>query len=280
VGTVANTAGSLPVVGGVLANINPAPLTGICNLSIGYMKVTDMCFQIPGSDPVGAFSISVIATLLSLLKKDPMSLFAPSLPSLPIPKLLKRDLPELHEVAEHEKRQLNSLPSLSTNLPGVGVGGLPLSGIPGISPDLSFLVGSIAKNIAVPGGNGLGSITSNILGVLNGVVPNFLFQLPVVQDAVTTFGVLQLLSAINPSKFGAIASLTNLATLQQAVSALPAGDLNFIKGLPVSPDPTNLVTTIITLSDNLLSLPGNVANLKASVSALCMKNLGLSVPGA
>ena len=115
--------------------------------------------------------------------------------------------------------------------------------------------------------------------MLNGVVPNFLFKLPVVQDSVPTFGVLQLLSSINPIKFGALADLTNLASLSQAAASIPAGDLAFIKTLPVSPDINNLITTITTLSDNILSLPGNVANLKASVSVLCMRNLGLSVPG-
>lgn len=131
----------------------------------------------------------------------------------------------------------------------------------------------------MPGGNGLGSITSNILGVLNGVVPNFLFQLPVVQDSVPTFGVLQLLSSINPSKFRDLAGLTTLSALQQAAAAIPAGDLAFIKTLPVSPDPTNLITTIMTLADNILSCPGNVANLRATVAVLCMKNLGLAVVG-
>lgn len=264
--TVGGAVNSLPVVGGGSspvnpAVLNPAPLTGI-----------------PGSDPVGAFSISVIATLLSLLKKDPLSLFGPA---LPIPGLVKRDLPELHRagVPELAKRQLSLLPSLSTGIPGVGVGALPLSGVPGVPPDLAFLVGSIAKNIAVPGGNGLGSITGNILSVLNGVVPNFLFQLPVVQDSVPTFGVLQLLSSINPAKFGSLAGLNSLASLQQAASTIPAADLTFVRGLPSSPDPTNLITTIITLSDNLLTLPGNVANLKAAVSVLCLKNLGLAVPG-
>lgn len=131
----------------------------------------------------------------------------------------------------------------------------------------------------MPGGTGLGTITSKILGVLNGVVPNFLFQLPVVQDSVPTFGVLQLLSSINPTKFKDLAGLTNLGALQQAASGIPASDLAFIKSLPVSPDPTNLITTIMTLSDNILSCPGNVANLKATVAVLCMKNLGLAVAG-
>lgn len=234
--------------------------------------------QIPGTDPVGAFSISVIATLLSLLRKDPLSLFAPS---LPIPGLVKRDLPHLHkrDIPELARRQLPGLPSLSSGVPGIGVGSLPLSGVPGLSPDLAYLVGSIAKNIAIPGGNGLGSITNNILGVLNGVVPNFLFQLPVVQDSVPTFGVLQLLSSINPGKFAALSTLTNLAALQQAVSGISAGDLAFIRRLPVSPDPSNLITTIMTLADNILSLAGNVVNLRASVAVLCMRNLGLAVPG-
>jgi hypothetical protein len=80
---------------------------------------------------VGSFSISVIATLLSLLKKDPLSLFGPA---LPIPALVKRDLPELHKrgIPELAKRQL-SLPSLSTGVPGIGIGALPLSGVPGSS---------------------------------------------------------------------------------------------------------------------------------------------------
>lgn len=91
----------------------------------------DINGQIPGSDPLGAFSISVVATLLSLLKKDPLSLFSPQ--TLPVSAPVKRglsdddlaaELPEL----EHIKRQL---PSLSTGLTGVGIGGLPTSGFPG-----------------------------------------------------------------------------------------------------------------------------------------------------
>jgi hypothetical protein len=257
--------------------------------------------QVPGSDPVGGLSISIIATLLSLLKKDPLSLFGGGLGGTG--GLVKRDVPELADVFEMEKRELSrvhkkrqlSLPSLSGGLPGVGVGALPLSGIPGrfyflhpiteltipsgVSPDLAFLVGSIAKNIAVPGGKGLGSVTGSILSVLNGVVPNFLFKLPVVQDSVPTFGCLQLLAAINPPKFGVLSDLTNLATLSNAASSISSGDLAFIKTLPLSTDPSNLITTITTLTDNILSLPGNVANLKASVSVLCLKNLGLSVAG-
>lgn len=213
--------------------------------------------------------------------------------------LIKRDLPHLSDTFEIEKRQIAGLlPSLSSGVPGVGIGSLPLSGIPGtpshplfrptsypsnnlpgVSPDLAFLVGSIAKNIAVPGGKGLGSVTGNILTVLNGVVPNFLFQLPVVQDSVPTFGALQLLSSINPAKFGSLSDLTNLANLSRAAASITPSDLAFIRTLPVSADPTNLITTITTLVDNILSLTGNVVNIRAAVSVLCMRNLGLSVPG-
>ena len=240
-----------------------------------------------------------------MLKKDPLSLFGGGL-GASIPSLVRRDTPHLEEhlvgepfTPEVLKRQLptTSLPSLSQGIGGVGIGALPLSGVQGkpspltnlslyidleptgVSPDLAYLVGSIAKNIAIPGGNGLGSVTGSILSILNGVVPNFLFQLPVVQDSVPTFGVLQLLSSINPNKFGGLGSLTNLASLQQAASAIPAGDLAFLKTLPLPSDPTNLLTTITTLSDNILTLPGNVSNLKASVAALSLRNLGLSVPG-
>jgi len=110
-------------------------------------------------------------------------------------------------------------------------------------------------------------------------VPNFLFQLPVVQDAVPAFGVLQLLSSINPTKFGSLASLSSLGALQQAATSITGSDLAVVRNLPTSSDPSNLITTIMTLSDNILSLVGRVVNLKASVAVLCMKILGLSVPG-
>lgn len=135
-------AGSLPVVGGVVggaagagpnSNINPLPFKGVRDFVLVAIPLTDIS-QIPGADPVGAFSISVIATLLSMLKKDPLSLFAPS---LPIPALVKRDLPELHkrDIPELAKRQFGFLPSLSSGIPGVGVGALPGSGIPGMFAD-------------------------------------------------------------------------------------------------------------------------------------------------
>lgn len=113
------------------------------------------------------------------------------------------------------------------------------------------------------------------------MVPNVLFKLPAVQDAVPTFGVLQLLAAINPSKFKDLASLTTLASLQTAAAGLPSPDATFLKTLPIPPAPldtSNLITTIMTFADNILSCPGNVANLKAAVAVLCLKNLGLAVP--
>ena len=92
---------------------------------------------------MGGLGVGIIATLLSLLKKDPMSLFAPS---LPIPALVKRDVPDLarrtaeFEVSELQKRQLGlplpstgstGVPSLSQGIPGIGIGSLVGSGIPG-----------------------------------------------------------------------------------------------------------------------------------------------------
>ena len=70
-----------------------------------------------------------------------MSLFAPS---LPIPALVKRDMPELHAagIPQLAARQLPGLPSLSAGIPGVGIGGAAGSGIPGRHPfRLLFLYG-------------------------------------------------------------------------------------------------------------------------------------------
>lgn len=149
----------------------------------------------------------------------------------------------------------------------------------GVSPDLAFLVSSIAKNIAIPGGNGLGSVTGNILSVLNGIVPNFVFKLAAVHDSVPTFGVIQLLTTINPNKFAGLGDLKDLPALQQAIATISASDLAFLKTLPLPSDPSNLITTITQFADNILVLPGQVQNLKASVAALALRNLGLSVPG-
>ncbi|KAF2706786.1 hypothetical protein K504DRAFT_447677 [Pleomassaria siparia CBS 279.74] len=136
---------------------------------------------VPGNDPVGAFSISVISVLLSLLKKDPVSLFAPSLPILA---LVTRDMPEHHamRIPQLDDRQLGGLPlpSLSQRISGVGIASLPLCGIPDVSPGLAALVDSIAKKIAIPGGSGLGSVTGTILSALDTIVPEFVFQLPAV----------------------------------------------------------------------------------------------------
>lgn len=115
--------------------------------------------------------------------------------------------------------------------------------------------------------------------MLNGVVPNFLFKLPVVQDSVPTFACLQLLATINPVKFGSLASLTSLSALSQAAASISPGDLAFVRQLPASADPSNLITTITAFTDNVLSMPGNVFNLKAAVAVLSLKSLGLFVPG-
>jgi hypothetical protein len=104
-------------------------------------------------------------------------------------------------------------------------------------------------------------------------------KLPVVYESVPTFATLQLLSTINPTKFGSLGTLTSLAALQQAISTLSPNDLAILKQLPGPTDPTNLVTTIMNLADNILTVPGYVNNIKASAAALALKNLGLAVPG-
>ncbi|KAJ4296774.1 hypothetical protein N0V90_006822 [Kalmusia sp. IMI 367209] len=278
---VVSTVGGVaaPVVSAVGGAVSGAVNTGGAASTVPNLGPYPIGNGVPGTDPVGGLSISIIATLLSLLKKDPLSLFG-GLGVGSTGGLLKRDLPELADAFEIERRQLSAtLPSMSTGVSGIGIGSLPLSGVQGVSPDIAFLVGSIAKNIAVPGGKGLGSITSGMLNILNGVVPNFLFQLPVVQDSVPTFGVLQLLASINPTKYSSLAGLTNFSALSQAAASISTSDLAFIRTLPVSTDPSNLITTITSFTDAILSLPGNVVNLKASVAVLALRNLGLSVPG-
>ena len=110
-------------------------------------------------------------------------------------------------------------------------------------------------------------------------MPNFVFQLPAVHDSAATFGVLQLVSAINPAKFKDLAGLTSLAQLQAAAKLLSSADLAFLKSLPLPTDPSNMISAIMGLSDNVLSLPGNVGNLKAAAAALSLRSLGLAVPG-
>ncbi|KAF2189671.1 hypothetical protein K469DRAFT_762219 [Zopfia rhizophila CBS 207.26] len=219
--------GSVPGMGNAAAPVTNA--LGLVGQVAQNLLVVGVCFPVsPGP-------------LFEEFQKDPVSLFAPS---LPIPALVKRYLPEI-----------------------------------GISPDLSFLVSNITKNIAVPGGVGVGAVTGGVLDVLNNIVSDFLFKLPVVHDPVPTFGALQLLFSINLYKFKDLESLASLPALQSAVSSIPADDLAFIKNLRASQDLTNFITTIMTLTDNLLTLPRNVANLMASVAALSLKNLGLAVPG-
>lgn len=80
----------------------------------------------------------MIAALLSILKKDPQSLFSGGVGG--IGGLIKRDLPELADQFEIEKRSLSDahkkrqlpLPSFSTGVPGVDIGSLPLSGLLGM----------------------------------------------------------------------------------------------------------------------------------------------------
>lgn len=122
----------------------------LASLNLNLIRMANS-LQIPGSDPVGGFAISIIATLLSLLKRDPLSLFGGGLGGLPLPLLVKRDVPHLADRvpelsdAKYLKRQFStqtsvsnsntgiatSLPSFSQGLPGVGIGSLPLSGVTG-----------------------------------------------------------------------------------------------------------------------------------------------------
>lgn len=90
---------------------------------------------------------------------------------------------------------------------------------------------------------------------------------------------MQLLSSINPSKFKDLGNLTSLAQLSAAASLLSAADLSFLKTLPLPTDPSNMITTIMSLADSILSLPGNVSNLPAAAAALSLRHLGLSVAG-
>ena len=142
----------------------------------------------------------------------------------------------------------SSLPSIS-GLPVVGslpgIGSLPgLSSLPlscadtsPSPPDLTGLLSSITQNLPIP--SAISSIISSITSILSGVVPSFLFQLPVVQDAGPTLVVLGHLPSLNPSKFGSIAGLGSISALQSAASGVSSSNVSLIKTLPASPDPTN-----------------------------------------
>ena len=164
---------------------------------------------------------------------------------------------------------VESLPSTS-GLPVVG--SLPGFGaLPGAGRDLTGLLSSITQNLPIP--SAIGSVISSITSILSGVVPSFLFQLPVVQDAGPMLAVLELLPSLNPSKFGSIAILGSISALQSAASGVSPSDVSLIKTLPTSPDLPNLVTTVLTMVENLLTLSDAAPNLKASAAAMVL-NVG------
>ncbi|KAF1972985.1 hypothetical protein BU23DRAFT_554823 [Bimuria novae-zelandiae CBS 107.79] len=108
-GSVANTVGSLPVLGG-----GTAPVTGVA--PAGSSILPDpyaLESEIPGTYPVNGLSISIITCLLSLLKKVPLPLFG-GLGGAGIP-TLKRKIPE--QANTFSIQQLASPPSPSPALP-------------------------------------------------------------------------------------------------------------------------------------------------------------------
>lgn len=90
--------------------------------------------------------------------------------------------------------------------------------------------------------------------------------------------VLELLPSLNPTKFGSIAGLGAISALQSAASGVSPSDVSLIKTLPASPDPTNLVTTVLTMVENLLTLSDAASDLKSSAAAMVLNSLGINVP--
>ena len=92
------------------------------------------------------------------------------------------------------------------------------------------------------------------------------------------FTVLELLPFLKPSKFGSIAGLGSISALQSAASGVSLLDVSLIGTLPASPDPTNLVTIVLTMVENLLTLSDAASNLKALAAAMVLNSLGMNVP--
>ncbi|KAL5371158.1 hypothetical protein DPSP01_014451 [Paraphaeosphaeria sporulosa] len=136
-----------------------------------------------------------------------------------------------------------------------------------MSSDLAVLFSYIAKSIADLGEIGVGSMAGTILSVLERVPP----------PSAPTFGVIQLLSSINPTKFKDLSGLNSLDALEIAASVISTGDLAFVESLPANPDPDNLIITTMTLAGDILTLAGHVANLKAATSVLALRSLGIPV---
>ncbi|KAF2266892.1 hypothetical protein CC78DRAFT_566615 [Lojkania enalia] len=192
---------------------------------------------------------------------------------------------------------LGEATSALKGLPAIGghtssLGGVP-GGLPAVGGLTSSLDGATGSSSAASSSGSLGSVPvlGDALGeasvdtatgtldfvpivgpVVGGVLDGLLGGNSLPLAPLT--GALEALSVVDPGKFGDFGDLTSVSDLQQSASTIPAGDLALIKALPVSPD----LSSVLTLVKVISSLPGKVANLKASVSALALQNLGLPIP--
>lgn len=213
------SAGALPVrtlPGGALPGVGSLPSTSglpvVGSLSVDSLPSTNrlsIIGYLPGVGTLpGAGSLSVVGNL-------PSTSGLPVVGSLPV---------------------VEALPG-ARSLPGLGSLPLPCAGTSPSPPDLTGLLSSITQNLPIP--SAISSIISSITSILSGVVPSFLFQLPVVQDAGPMLVVLGHLPSLNPSKFGSIAGLGSVSALQSAASGVSPSNVSLIKTLPASSDPTN-----------------------------------------
>ncbi|KAK7177998.1 hypothetical protein PSPO01_15948 [Paraphaeosphaeria sporulosa] len=205
-----------------------------------------------------------IPTAPNLSETSPLTLLTIEVPesTANVLELYKSDIPE---ISDHILGPI--LHSLSQDTRSVDITSPPVNYMPHMSPNLAVLVSYIAKSIADLGETRVGSMAGTILSVLERVPP----------PSAPTFGVIQLLSSINPTKFKDLSGLNSLDALEIAASVISTGDLAFVESLPANPDPDNLIIATMTLAGDILTLAGHVVNLKAATSVLALRSLGLPV---
>ncbi|KAK7178107.1 hypothetical protein PSPO01_15841 [Paraphaeosphaeria sporulosa] len=205
-----------------------------------------------------------ISTALSLSETSPLTLLTIEVRDSTV-NFLEPYKSDISEISGHKLGL--SLHSLSQDTRSVDMTSPPASYMPDMSPELAVLVSYIAKSFADLGETSAGSRAGTILSVLERVPPT----------SAPTFGVIKLLSSINPIKFKDLSGLNSLDALEIAASVISTGDLAFVESLPANPDPDNLVIATMTLAGDILTLAGHVANLKAATSVLALRSLGLPV---
>ena len=287
-------AGNLPAVVDGVANGNlgavPGSVAGAVsglavnagNLGTSTGTVGSLLSGFPSGNLAGAVGSAVSGAAPNLLvSPGAVSGTAPNLPNFPAGGL-PSNLPDMSSSGGLTNGLTSSLPvagdpSNTAATVGALTSNHPILGIPIAPNSLLPILSSLLANLPASGLplGSLGSIEQSV----SSAVDSLTAELPGAQLIVPVISLLKILAAINPSKYGGLANLDSINSIQQAVQNLTAQplQLSFVQGLPLPTGNGSIFGLLLSLLDSVDQLTNNGIDVQSGLGLILSKTFGFAI---